>query len=84
MSNEQPKDEELKTGESLEEDKKTVKENMRALEAVQAKKSVDASLSCERCGQRKLSYSQVQTSDLDEPRITFCECTVCGNRWKFL
>jgi transcription elongation factor S-II len=40
-------------------------------------------LTCGKCGQKKVSYSQAQTRSADEPMTTFCECTVCGNRWKF-
>ncbi|GAB7364148.1 hypothetical protein MBLNU230_g4699t1 [Neophaeotheca triangularis] len=38
---------------------------------------------CGKCKNKKVSYSQAQTRSADEPMTTFCECTVCGNRWKF-
>lgn len=38
---------------------------------------------CGKCKNKKVSYSQAQTRSADEPMTTFCECMVCGNRWKF-
>lgn len=37
---------------------------------------------CGKCKQSKVSYSQAQTRSADEPLTTFCECVLCGNRWK--
>ncbi|MCJ1373056.1 RNA polymerase II elongation factor [Loxospora ochrophaea] len=73
---------ELKSAERREEDRNIERENMRAAEAPQAEKSVSTSLVCGKCGQRKVSYSQAQTRSADEPMTTFCECLVCGKRWK--
>ncbi|CAD0091713.1 unnamed protein product [Aureobasidium mustum] len=58
-------------------------ENMDKAMVAQAERSISASLTCGKCGQKKVSYSQAQTRSADEPMTTFCECTVCGNRWKF-
>ena len=74
--------EELKSAERREEDKKIESENMRAAQAPQVEKSISTSLTCGKCGQKKVSYSQAQTRSADEPMTTFCECTVCGKRWK--
>ena len=74
--------EELKSDQRREEDEKIEKENMRAAQAPVAEKSVSTSLTCGKCGQKKVSYSQAQTRSADEPMTTFCECTVCGKRWK--
>lgn len=74
--------EELKSAERRAEDQKLAKENMREAMVPQAEKSVSSSLQCGKCGQRKVSYSQAQTRSADEPMTTFCECTVCGKRWK--
>ena len=74
--------EELKSEERREEDKKLEDENMKAAQAPQAEKSVSTSLTCGKCGQKKVSYSQAQTRSADEPMTTFCECLVCGKRWK--
>ncbi|MCJ1482811.1 RNA polymerase II elongation factor, partial [Schaereria dolodes] len=74
--------EELKSAERREEDKKLVEQNMKDAQAPQAEKSISTSLTCGKCGQRKVSYSQAQTRSADEPMTTFCECTVCGKRWK--
>ena len=74
--------EELKSDQRREEDEKIEKENMRAAQAPVAEKSISTSLTCGKCGQKKVSYSQAQTRSADEPMTTFCECTVCGKRWK--
>ena len=73
---------ELKSEERKAEDEKIASENMREAMVPQAEKSVSSSLKCSKCGQRKVSYSQAQTRSADEPMTTFCECTVCGKRWK--
>lgn len=74
--------EELKSAERRAEDAKIQKENMDMAMVAQAERSVSTSLQCGKCGQRKVSYSQAQTRSADEPMTTFCECTICGNRWK--
>lgn len=74
--------EELKSAERRAEDEKLANENMREAMVPQAEKSVSSSLQCGKCKQRKVSYSQAQTRSADEPMTTFCECTVCGKRWK--
>ena len=74
--------EELKSKERRMEDKKLESENMREAMVPQAERSISTSLQCGKCGQRKVSYSQAQTRSADEPMTTFCECTVCGKRWK--
>lgn len=74
--------EELKSAERRAEDEKFQKENMDMAMVAKAERSVSTSLQCGKCGQRKVSYSQAQTRSADEPMTTFCECTVCGNRWK--
>ena len=75
--------EELKSDKMRAEDEKLQKENMEKAMIPQEQKSISASLTCGKCGQKKVSYSQAQTRSADEPMTTFCECTVCGNRWKF-
>lgn len=59
------------------------KENMDKAMVAQEEKSVSTALQCGKCHQKKVSYSQAQTRSADEPMTTFCECLVCGNRWKF-
>ncbi|KAI1077634.1 transcription elongation factor [Whalleya microplaca] len=59
------------------------KENMKKAQVPMAEKSISDSLQCSNCKERKVSYSQAQTRSADEPMTTFCECTVCGKRWKF-
>lgn len=75
--------EELRSKEQKEEDKKIQKENMDKAMVAQEEKSISTSLQCGKCKEKKVSYSQAQTRSADEPMTTFCECTVCGNRWKF-
>lgn len=57
-------------------------ENMKKAQVPMAEKSISDALTCGKCKQKKVSYSQAQTRSADEPMTTFCECTVCGNRWK--
>lgn len=73
---------ELKSSQRREEDKKLEKENLKNAQVPMAEKSISDALRCGKCGQKKVSYSQAQTRSADEPMTTFCECTVCGNRWK--
>ena len=75
--------EELKSAERRAEDARLEKENMNQAMVAQVEKSISASLTCGKCRQKKVSYSQAQTRSADEPMTTFCECTNCGNRWKF-
>ncbi|KAI1003032.1 hypothetical protein K3495_g5176 [Podosphaera aphanis] len=74
---------ELKSSHRRQEDEKINKENMKKAQVPMAEKSISDALKCGKCGQKKVSYSQAQTRSADEPMTTFCECTVCGNRWKF-
>lgn len=73
---------ELKSAERRKEDEKLNYENMKKAQVPMAEKSISDALRCSKCGQKKVSYSQAQTRSADEPMTTFCECTVCGNRWK--
>ncbi|PVH75323.1 transcription elongation factor S-II [Cadophora sp. DSE1049] len=75
--------EELKSSYRKAEDAKLQKDNMKKAQVPMAEKSISDALKCGKCGQKKVSYSQAQTRSADEPMTTFCECTVCGNRWKF-
>lgn len=40
-------------------------------------------ITCRKCKQNKCTYYQMQTRSADEPMTTFCQCILCGNRWKF-
>lgn len=73
---------ELKSAEKRAEVQDLLKQNMNGAMMPQAERSISTSLTCGKCGQRKVSYSQAQTRSADEPMTTFCECTVCGKRWK--
>lgn len=72
----------LKSQELRDRDSKLEKENMNKAQVAQPEKSISTALTCGKCGQKKVSYSQAQTRSADEPMTTFCECLVCGNRWK--
>ena len=74
--------EELKSEARRAEDRAMESENMRLAHVPQAEKAISATLTCPKCGQKKVSYSQAQTRSADEPMTTFCECNSCGRRWK--
>ncbi|MCJ1352427.1 MAG: RNA polymerase II elongation factor [Icmadophila ericetorum] len=73
---------ELKSETLKAEEAKLQKENMNNARVPQEEKSISTALRCSKCGQKKVSYTQAQTRSADEPMTTFCECVVCGNRWK--
>lgn len=72
----------LKSQEHKERDKALEKENLNNAQVAQPEKSISDALTCGKCGQKKVSYTQAQTRSADEPMTTFCECLHCGNRWK--
>lgn len=73
---------ELKSQEHKERDKAFEKENMNDAQVPQPEKSVSTALTCGKCHQKKVSYTQAQTRSADEPMTTFCECLNCGHHWK--
>ncbi|KAI9806646.1 MAG: hypothetical protein M1825_006103 [Sarcosagium campestre] len=73
---------ELRSTERKAEDERIAKENMNNAMVAHAELSISDSLTCGKCQQKKVSYSQAQTRSADEPMTTFCECQVCGHRWK--
>lgn len=39
--------------------------------------------SCPRCGSKRIIKDELQTRSADESKTVFCECSVCGKRFKF-
>ena len=37
---------------------------------------------CEKCGNKKAEYWEVQTRSADEPPTRFHKCTKCGHTWR--
>jgi transcription elongation factor S-II len=74
---------ELKTEERKAEEAAMMKENMDKAMVAQEEQSISTHLRCNKCGQKKVTYTQAQTRSADEPMTTFCTCLNCGNRWKF-
>ena len=70
------------------EEKKSADERARAKNifnslAAKSTLTVTDTFTCGKCKQKKVAYYQMQTRSADEPMTTFCNCTICGNRWKF-
>lgn len=40
-------------------------------------------ITCRKCKKNQCTYYQMQTRSADEPMTTFCQCVLCGARWKF-
>ncbi|KAI7524341.1 hypothetical protein KC316_g18735, partial [Hortaea werneckii] len=74
---------ELKSAEKRAQDAALEKENMSKSMAAQEEKAISTTMTCGKCRQSRVAYTQAQTRSADEPMTTFCECTNCGNRWKF-
>ncbi|KAF2088149.1 transcription elongation factor [Saccharata proteae CBS 121410] len=74
---------ELKSDERKELDRKLAQENLATAMVPKEERVISTALTCGRCKQKKVAYTQAQTRSADEPMTTFCECTNCGNRWKF-
>jgi len=70
--------EELKSKERREEDRQIQKENMDKAMVAQVEKSISSSLTCGKCGQKKVSYSQAQTRSADEPMTVSDRLVGCG------
>ena len=39
--------------------------------------------SCPRCGSKRIIKDELQTRSADESKTVFCECSICGKRFKF-
>ncbi|KAF8469651.1 transcription factor S-II, central domain-containing protein [Kalaharituber pfeilii] len=74
---------EMASEERRAEDQRLEEENMREAMKPTAVRSTTDQFPCGKCGKRKVAYSQAQTRSADEPMTTFCECVICGHRWKF-
>ena len=75
--------EELKSPEQVARDNELRAQNKNNAMVGQDEKAISDILTCPQCKQKKVSYSQAQTRSADEPMTTFCDCTVCGRKWKF-
>lgn len=53
-------------------DEKLMEENMRTAMMAKSEKSISDQLTCGKCGQKKVSYTQAQTRSADEPMTTVC------------
>lgn len=73
---------EMASEERRKEDQALEAENMRNSMIPKAQRSISDQLTCGKCGQKKVSYTQAQTRSADEPMTTFCTCEACGNLWK--
>ncbi|EPX70579.1 transcription elongation factor TFIIS [Schizosaccharomyces octosporus yFS286] len=74
---------ELASEDRRKEDAKLEQENLFHAQGAKPQKAITDLFTCGKCKQKKVSYYQMQTRSADEPMTTFCECVVCGNRWKF-
>jgi transcription elongation factor S-II len=72
----------LKSEERREADRKIEQENMNRAMVAQAEHSIITSLQCSKCGQHKVTYTEAQTRSADEPMTVFCTCLNCGKSWK--
>lgn len=66
------------------EDAKIQQENLRKSMVSKPQRSVSDQLTCGKCGQKKVTYTQAQTRSADEPMTTFCACENCGHLWKVI
>ncbi|KAK0367205.1 transcription elongation factor TFIIS [Friedmanniomyces endolithicus] len=73
----------LKSAEKRAQDAALEKENMKQSMTAQEEKAISTTMTCGKCRQSRVAYTQAQTRAADEPMTTFCECVNCGNRWKF-
>ncbi|KXL46490.1 hypothetical protein M433DRAFT_73173 [Acidomyces richmondensis BFW] len=74
---------ELKSAEQRRKDAELEKENMSKAMTAEVQKAVSTTMTCGKCKQKRVSYTQAQTRSADEPMTTFCECENCGHKWKF-
>ena len=44
--------------------------------------SMTDTFTCRKCKGKQCTYYQLQTRSADEPMSCFCQCILCGNRWK--
>ena len=44
--------------------------------------SMTDTVTCGKCRGKQCTYYQMQCKSADEPMTIFCQCILCGNRWK--
>lgn len=82
-SEERRADDETKSEERRAEDEKLEKEIPNYPMEGWIEKSISKELQCGKCKQKRVSFAQAQTGRANEPMTTFCQCTICGHRWRF-
>lgn len=73
---------EMASEERKAQDEAIQQENIRKAMVSKAPRSISDQLTCVKCGQKKVTYTQAQTRSADEPMTTFCACESCGHLWK--
>ena len=48
----------------------------------QKKLKANSIYTCGKCKKNKVEHYQKQTRSSDEPMTVFCNCLLCGNRWR--
>ena len=72
----------LESEDNRREDAELEKENMNRTILAQDEKAMSTTIVCGKCKCNKVAYWQARIRSVDGPINTFCECTVCGHRWR--
>jgi len=66
----------------IQEREKIINDQRITKEFLNMKLKGDSIYTCGKCKKKKVDHYQRQTRSGDEPMTVFCECLLCGNRWK--